>query len=138
MPQLITLDSYFNGAPRTPELVANAANLLLKVNSLLQDLGISQAKQTSGYRTPAHNVQIGGARNSKHCLAQAVDLADNDRRIGDLLTNRQDLLVKRGMAMEDLRYCVRASGAKWVHLQDGLPASGHTIFIPYSGSIIYK
>ena len=32
----------------------------------------------SGYRTQKHNEEVGGAKNSQHCLMQAVDVRIND------------------------------------------------------------
>lgn len=135
VPVLITLEQYFKGPAPSAELQSNAENLLLKVNSLLQALNCQKVTVTSGYRSPEHNKAIGGAAASRHCLAQAIDLADNDRRLGDTLMLHQDLLKKRDMAMEALPYCVKLSGNKWVHLQSVLPASKRTVFIPYSGAI---
>lgn len=132
--RVISIEKYFEKCPTADgELRANAMKLLIKINSLLQDMGIKEATLTSGYRDPVHNAAVGGAPNSKHCLAQAIDLADNDRKIGNRLMLELFRLESRGLAMENLLYCERANGNKWVHLQDGLPKSGRTVFVPYAG-----
>lgn len=130
---MISIEDYFGLNAYNDELHRSADNLLLKVNSLLQELGIEKATMTSGYRSPEYNIRIGGAPNSKHCLAEAIDLADNDRVLGNRLKFNPVSLMNRGMAMENLEYCETKRGTKWVHLQVGLPKSGKTIFIPYAG-----
>jgi len=136
--ELISLNQYFGENPYNDELHRAADDLLLKVNSLLQELGIESVTMTSGYRTVAHNASIGGAANSKHCFAQAIDLEDNDRIIYGRIKGNLNRLQARGCAIEDPRYCEKADGTKWTHIQSVLPASGRTIFIPYAGPIIKK
>ena len=130
---LITLEDYRGSKPLDTLHEERAKDLLTKVNSLLQEIGITNVIVTSGYRSVAHNAAIGGAKSSKHCEAQAIDLADNDRAIGSRILANLGLLRVRGMALESLDYCVKASGNKWVHLQSVLPKSGNVVFIPYSG-----
>lgn len=131
--ELITIEMYRGNIPLSQELEANAKELLLKVNSLLQELGITKAFMTSGYRDPAHNKAIGGAEKSKHTLAKAIDLADNDREIGNRIMTNLQKLKDRDMAIENLMYCERLNGNKWVHIQCGLPPSGKVVFVPYAG-----
>jgi len=135
VPQVITLEQYRGAKPLEFLYEERAKDLLTKVNSLLQELGITQVTVTSGFRSVAHNAAIGGAANSKHCQAQAVDLLDTDRKIGSLVSANLGKLKVRGMSMEDLRYCEKANGSKWIHLASVLPKSGNTVFIPYAGEI---
>lgn len=131
---MLTTEMYFGEHSPNDEELRAADDLLLKVNSLLQELGIKEPVQTSGFRTIAHNAAIGGAPNSLHCLAHAIDLDDKRRIIGSKLYANLDKLKSRNLAMEDLAYCVRANGNKWVHLQNILPKSGKTVFVPYVGA----
>lgn len=133
--KLITGEQYFGENKVTDEIERAAGELLTKVNSLLQEMKVSSVVVTSGYRSPEHNAKIGGAKNSLHCRGQAIDLLDSDRALGNKIMQALDSLRSRGMAMEDLRYCVKANGAKWVHLQSRLPGSGNVVFIPYAGPI---
>ena len=132
--ELITLEQYRGKDPLGILFEERAKDLLVKVNSLLQDLGFTAIIMTSGFRSPQHNAAVGGAKASKHCEAQAIDLADNDRKIGAALMANLGKVKSRGMALEDLRYCEKANGNRWVHLQSVLPKSGNTVFIPYAGA----
>lgn len=139
MPQLVTLETYFpNGFVPPADLLANATALLVAVNGLLQELAVTGVAVTSGYRSPDHNARIGGAPNSKHCQALAVDLLDPQGSLGKALNVDSSPLRRRSMAMEDPAYTVRLNGTHWVHLQLGLPKSGKTVFVPYAGPIILK
>ncbi len=133
--KVITVEMLVRPDERVPneEILENLAALCIKVNGVLAELKVNDAVVTSGYRTPEHNAAIGGAPNSRHCLGMAVDLLDKNRALGSKLYANLDVLKRRGMSMEDLAYTVKASGAKWVHLQNGLPGSGKTVFIPYAG-----
>ncbi len=135
--QLITLIQYRGATPLSDDLETNATDLLIKVNSLLQELGVSDVHVTSGYRTPEHNLKIGGALKSNHCKAQAIDLKDDDRAIGNRIMTNLKVLISRGLHMESLDYCVTSQGHKWIHLQSVAPQSKSTVFIPYSGAVRY-
>lgn len=50
-------------------------DLLLKLETLREELGDRPLNVVSGYRTPAHNRAIGGARRSLHLQGRAADIA---------------------------------------------------------------
>lgn len=135
IPEILTIEKYFGCelGDVSEELRTNAKRLLVVANSLLAACSVLTATQTSGYRNPEYNRKIGGAENSKHCKALAIDLLDNDRKLGNFVALNVDLLRSRGMAMEDLSYCIKKDGEKWVHWQLGTPPSGKLIFVPYPG-----
>lgn len=60
-----------NGVPL--ELLANV-KILAEQLQVLRDELQTQISITSGYRTPAYNRKIGGAKYSQHCLAKAADI----------------------------------------------------------------
>lgn len=130
---MITIETYRGPHPLDTLREERAADLLIKVNSLLQELGITSVTVTSGYRTPAHNAAVGGAAHSNHCLALAIDLADNDRQIGGKLMTNLGILKRRDLYIESLAYCETLHNTKWLHIQSRPPRSGNTVFQPYSG-----
>lgn len=133
MPKL-TLDKFLMGRIKvedlTPEMKADSADLLDKVNALLADFYKAfpelQARYiTSGYRTPEANAAAGGKPKSKHMLCQAVDIADADKKLGQWLTMFPDVLIRHDLYME-----AKASTPTWVHLQIIPPKSKKRIFLP--------
>jgi Peptidase M15/Transglycosylase SLT domain len=57
-------------AQPSPATVKNIAELQAKLLERYPEL-----KVTSGYRDPAHNARVGGARNSQHTHGRAIDLS---------------------------------------------------------------
>jgi uncharacterized protein YcbK (DUF882 family) len=55
------------------ELLANVKELAENLQVLRDEVGVP-ITITSGYRTPAYNKKIGGAKNSQHCHARAADI----------------------------------------------------------------
>lgn len=114
----ITVDEYF--APmvlgKVPSYMRlNATDLLVRVNSLLDAVNwFGVITISSGYRSPAHNKKIGGARKSLHMEARAVDIADPTHALYLRILDNPWALSRFGLWMED------GSVAKtWVHLDTG-------------------
>ena len=63
------------------EVEENSEQLLIKVNSLIQEIGAEYKGINSGWRPSLYNVRIGGARRSRHTIGQAIDLTDTDGAI---------------------------------------------------------
>ena len=112
----ITEDEYMGGLPYPSEMhERNALDLLQRVNRI-RNLYMKPLIVTSGFRTPLHNADIGGASNSAHCTCRAIDLRD---RSGDNLV----YLPQFGLYMENPMFT-----KGWVHL-DIVPRRGH-VFLP--------
>jgi zinc D-Ala-D-Ala carboxypeptidase len=105
-----------------PELEINLYNLLIALNKFRAIYGIPMIV-TSGYRTPEHNVAIGGAKNSAHCLCMAADFADKDRSLCNWILRNESILEQCGLWMEDPDVTTT-----WVHLQ--IRPTINRIFIP--------
>ena len=75
----LSKDFYLNefacrdGSPVPEAKVCNVKVLALNLQALRDDLGES-ITILSGYRTPAWNTRVGGAKNSMHLQAKASDL----------------------------------------------------------------
>jgi uncharacterized protein YcbK (DUF882 family) len=62
-----------DGTPVPPELRANVRTLADQLQ-VIRDFFDAPVTIRSGYRTPAYNRSIGGAKNSKHLTADAADI----------------------------------------------------------------
>ena len=137
---MITLADYLgpwkDHADATPEVRANAEELLRRVNALLNELiaagiaartnpktGTAISGETGGgFRPQDYPV---GAPKSAHKTGQALDLFDPFGSVGGYLYVRQSLLVKHRLWMEAPAAC-----PGWCHLQSRPVPSGRTVFNP--------
>ena len=119
----------------TPELLKNAEDLLSRVNALLQDLGISSAKVSSGFRPSAVNASIANAaKKSHHQRCAAIDILDDkDQSLAkklckDAEDNKQNsLLAKHGLYMEHPQHTI-GKHTNWFHVQSVPPRSKSLVF----------
>lgn len=109
-----------------PGLQQNLDNLLFAVNSLFEAL-VQKNKLskdfkyvvTSGYRNPAQNASIGGAKSSYHMRCMAIDLLDDSAQtLARIVSSEPELLRKFGLFMEHPD-STRSSAGNWVHLDIG-------------------
>jgi len=110
--------------PVPEELLSNIQELLRRMNALRQ-LYSRAMVVSSGYRSPDHNLMIGGAPNSKHLTGQAIDILDPTKRLAHWILNNLDTLANLELWCEDPRY---TNG--WIHFQTVPPKSGKRLFIP--------
>ena len=126
---MITLEDYFGRvshiADPSEDVEFNARELLLRVNALLVSLNM-KTTVNSGWRPPAYNATIpNAAPNSKHMTGQAIDLADPEGELDDVLFKDPTNLINHELWME---HPLATKG--WCHLQSIPPRSGNRIFFP--------
>lgn len=69
---------------------------------------------TSGYRTPAHNAKVGGAKSSQHLLGRAADIQVAGTSVEDVAAYTESLMPDWGGVG---RYPVKAGRATgWIHV----------------------
>lgn len=118
--------------PDVVTLEKDANKLISKVSVLLQMAGMEQFDITSGWRPVAHNFAIGGAANSKHIFARAIDILDPDKKLGEWCLSNQEILRELGLYMESLNKTHAAANRmkRWTHFQTVPPRSGDIVFKP--------
>lgn len=137
----ITIEDYWMGRDHafphdlTPEIRANAADTVSKVNLLLfhavKDGIVLIASNrynlvNSGWRPPAVNAaQPNAAPKSKHMTGKACDISDPTGTLGRWCMANLDELEAIGLWMEH-----KSATPSWVHLQTVPPRSGRRVFYP--------
>ncbi len=96
------------GVKVTPQIILNLTELCQLLEKVRTAIGNKPMRITSGYRTPAHNKAVGGAKNSFHIRGMAADF------------------VVDGMTADQVRAKVLPwwdggveLGISWVHLDTG-------------------
>ena len=113
------------------ELLNNATTLVQRVNALLFDIttltGMAiDCIATSTIRTPERNKKIGGAKNSLHLIASALDILDKDGKLARAILSHQDLLKKYQLCFENPEYT-----KGWVHLDIAKRGGEYRMFTPH-------
>ena len=101
------------------ELGIEGANAIVKknmntlVDKILDPLRekVGAIRVNSGYRTPAHNKQIGGATNSQHCKGEAVDIFPLEKDIDDVFS-----IIIREFKYDQVILEKNNAGARWIHI----------------------
>lgn len=123
--EIIKLEDWITASGKYPERmnsdeltqeVKDAAIILLnKVNQLLKELNITEAKVSSGFRPSAvNNATPHAAKRSLHMTGKAVDIFSADGKLCQLVLTRPDLLHKYGLWMEDPN-----ATPQWAHFDIG-------------------
>ncbi len=108
------------------EIKKNAEKLISTVNLFLKEIGVSEAKVSSGWRPASINSQVkNAAKKSLHMSGLAVDLVD-DGKIKKIILDNLEKLEKYGLWLESVDHT-----PTWVHLDLGVrSARPKRIFIP--------
>lgn len=141
------------GIDNTPDAVSKA-NMALLCNKLLQPIRNGYGKPiivTSGYRCPALNTKIGGAKTSQHMKGQAADINDYEgyKKGGDARYEANvklfDYIYDKGSYDQLINEFPDSKGRpQWIHVSynptlkkqrgQALVAkkvNGKTIYLPY-------
>ena len=81
------------------ELKTNLEKLTAALNEVRKAYGKAMIV-SSGYRSPAKNAAIGGAKKSLHMTCLACDFKDTDGKLDAWCLANQDLLEKLGLWQE--------------------------------------
>ena len=88
-------------------------NMNTLVNKLLDPLRekVGAIRVNSGYRTPAHNKQIGGSPTSQHCKGEAADIFPLKKDIDDVFA-----LIIREFKYDQVILERNNAGSRWIHI----------------------
>jgi len=108
-----------DGAEFTCEVKMNLKELALNLQVLRDALGLP-IHINSGYRSPAHNKAVGGAKNSQHLLGKAGDITVNGYTPFDIKSKIEGLIKQGrmknggvGLYNTFVHYDVRDYAARW-------------------------
>ena len=90
---------------------AICSRLIEMLELLRADLGGNPVTITSGYRSPAHNARVGGARNSYHTRGMAADIRVANKTPQEVYDAATRLFPTAG----GIGIYIRANGG-WVHI----------------------
>ena len=101
------------------ELGIEGANAIVKknmntlVDKILDPLRekVGAIRVNSGYRTPEHNKQIGGATNSQHCRGEAADIFPLEKDIDNVFT-----MIIREFKYDQVILERNSRGSRWIHI----------------------
>ena len=105
----LSIEEYFRGEVVTDELKNNAIALAVNVFQPLRDYMGVPINVNSGYRSPAYNKKIGGAKGSQHTKAEAIDL---DTRSIELNKKMFDY-IKDNLEFDQL---INEFNYAWIHV----------------------
>jgi hypothetical protein len=109
-----------DGAATPASAVSRLRGLAEQLEVLRAELGGNAVRVISGYRSPAHNRAVGGARNSQHLYGRAADIS-----IGGYtprqIKNKIEQLIRAGRMLQGgiglyggfVHYDTRGSAARW-------------------------
>ena len=108
-----------DGAKMPANVKANILKLIENLNVLREVLG-APITITSGYRSPAHNARIGGAKESQHMEGKAADFQVAGVRPKEVKETIEALIKEGKMHDGGLGYYPRSTGlGGWIHYDIG-------------------
>ena len=109
-----------DGSETPPEVVENLKELSQNLQILRDYIGGVSIQINSGYRSPEHNREVGGAKNSQHLYGKAGDIVVKPFTPKDIKTIIEEL-ISNGKIKEGglsayntfVHYDIRGTKARW-------------------------
>ena len=114
----------------TEEIKTNLQHLIDKVLDPMREAYGKAVNVTSGYRSPAYNAAIGGAKNSQHMKGQAADLQTKEGKEG----NKRLFEIIRKMGNFD--QLINEKDYSWIHVSYN-PSGNRKQILRYDGHKYY-
>lgn len=120
------------GYDNTPseEIKKNLQQLIDKVLDPMREAYGAAVNVTSGYRSPAYNKAIGGAKNSQHMKGQAADLQTKEGKAGN--KRLFDIIRKQG----NFDQLINEKDYQWIHVSHN-PNGNRGQVLRYDGQKYY-
>lgn len=107
--EMITTDTGLKNIPNW-EQIQNLQTLITKILDPLREAVGMPITVTSGYRSPALNGAVGGAKNSQHLRGEAADITCGSKEKNKLLYQKiQELGLPYDQLIDEKDY-------KWIHV----------------------
>jgi len=117
-----SIDEYNSkdGIPVPPELYGNVQTLMNQMEIVRSEFGNRPIHINSGYRSPAHNKEVGGVINSQHLLGKANDFTISGYTPAQV-KNKMEILITEGKILPGglglypnfVHYDIRGTNARW-------------------------
>lgn len=108
-----------DGSTTPPEVTVNLQELAKNLQALRDQLG-QPIKINSGYRSPAHNKKVSGAKNSQHLYGKAADIVISGMT-PEQVKAQIEMLIRAGKMKNGgiglyktfVHYDIRETPARW-------------------------
>lgn len=108
-----------DGAEMPDNILVNVVKLACNLQRL-RDSFDAPIRINSGYRSPSHNQNVGGAANSQHVFGRAADIVVSGAKPIDV-ANRIEELIRKGDMLQGgigiydtfVHYDIRGNRARW-------------------------
>ena len=114
----------------TEEIKSNLQQLIDKVLDPMREAYGAAVNVTSGYRSPAYNKAIGGAKNSQHMKGQAADLQTKEGKAGN--KRLFEIIRKQG----NFDQLINEKDYQWIHVSHN-PNGNRGQVLRYDGQKYY-
>ena len=96
-------------------VLQNLTNLAVKILQPIRDFYSKPVKVTSGYRSKALNIAVGGSQTSQHSHGEAADIQIEGISVDKLF---EDLKSGKVVPLDDVGQVIKekVGGAEWIHI----------------------
>ena len=110
----------YDGTPVPNQYYSNVNDLINQLKILQNAIG-GKIKIVSGYRTPSHNLKVGGVANSQHLVGMGADFRSNTNLTQTEIANTIERLISEGKMKQGgigiypnyVHYDTRGTRARW-------------------------
>lgn len=110
----------YDGTPVPNKYYSNVNDLIKQLKELQSVIG-GKIKIVSGYRTPSHNIKVGGVASSQHLVGLGTDFRSSTTLTPTQIANKIETLISQGKMKQGgigiypnyVHYDIRGTKARW-------------------------